>query len=70
MIFLEMVLPSDIEIDARLLVDLEEIIENLVYPELNLGNFQCLVIYRVLLSQVGRGNLWLLTTHFQICLLE
>ena len=40
MIFLEMVHLLDIEIDVKLLVDQEEIIENLVYQELNLENFQ------------------------------
>ena len=35
MIFLEMVHQLDIEIDVKLQVDLEEIIENLDYQELN-----------------------------------
>ena len=35
MIFLEMDHQLDIEIDVKLLVDQEEIIENLVYLELN-----------------------------------
>ena len=40
MIFLEMDHQLDIEIDVKLLEDQEEIIENLVYQELNLENFQ------------------------------